>query len=110
MSENVTKTVKGNPHMRVILIDNESTKIPGVLGISPEREKELDDIVANAWKEGATITDSMELLSKGLMHANELAFCTFHLGAHVGRTKAMQDKFEGLLGGLKGMLGKSDEE
>lgn len=110
MSETVTApTVVGNPHLRVIVVDDESTKIPEVLGISPEREQELDYLIKTCFEEEDTLTDTFAAISKGVKHANELAYCIFHVGANIGRQKAIQDNLGGLLNGLRGMMGKSEE-
>lgn len=110
MSETVsTPIVKGNPNLRVILIDTEAKKIPEVLGISPERELELDEIVKKSYQDHDTITDTMEAASRNLLHANEFSYVMFHLGAHVGRAKAMQDNLGGLLGALSGLSNPSGE-
>ena len=110
MSETVTTpVVVGNPHLRIILVDDESTKIPVVLGISPEREEELDHFIKKCFEEEDTITDTFAAISKGVKHANELAYCIFHVGANVGRQKALHDKLGGLLSGLRGAMGMSEE-
>ena len=108
MSEITAKSAVGNPHLRVILVDDESTKITEVLGITPEREKELDDLIKEKFEQEDTITDTMSEISKYLKHANELAYCMFHIGAHIGRSKAMEGGVHGLLERLrKGMSGDS---
>lgn len=110
MSETVTTpVVVGNPHLRIILVDDESTKIPEVLGISPQREEELDYLIKTSFEEEDTLTDTFAAISKGVKHANELAYCIFHVGANIGRQKAIHDNLGGLLSGLRGLMGKSEE-
>lgn len=108
MSDITAKPALGNPHMLVILVDDTSTKIPAVLGITPEREEELDILTKEKFESENTITDTMAELSKYLKHANELAYCMFHIGANVGRSKAMDSRLAGLLGKLREEFGIND--
>lgn len=100
---------RGNPNLRIIIVDDESTKIPETLGITPERENELDEMTKKAHNDFDTITDSMVEISKNVRHANELAYCIFHIGANIGRAKAVNEElakilseFPNLPGGLGG--------
>lgn len=87
MSEVTAKPAVGNPNLRVIIIDDESQRIPDVLGIIPEREKEIDEILSIAFKESDTLTDVLVYASKYCKHANELAYAVFHIGAFMGTQK-----------------------
>ena len=107
MSEDTSNVVRGNPHVRIIIVDDESDKIPRVLGISEEREIELDELIKVIHNDSETITDSMANISKVLKHANELAYCIFHLGAHVGRAHTLKESIHTHLGSI---LGKSNGE
>jgi hypothetical protein len=109
MSESTEIKVGGlNASLRVIIIDDESDKIPQTLGITPEREKELDEVITAAYHtENSTITDNFVEMSKSCKHANELAYCIFHIGARVGRGKALSDLSEGGLGSLLAAMGQS---
>jgi hypothetical protein len=100
MSEtNDVKTKTLNTFLKVIIIDDESDQIPTVLGITPEREKELEDIVRIVWKtEKTTITDNFVEISKQCKHANELTYCIYHLGAQVGKSTAAKEFMEGKIG------------
>lgn len=105
MSESAEVKAGGmNASLRVILIDDESTNIARVLGISEEREDQLEEIVKSVYeKEDSTITDNLVEISKHCRHANELAYCCFHVGAHVGQGRAVK-KFTQMNGGLEGLL------
>ena len=107
MSEDVQEVVKGNPHLRVILVDDELETIPAVLGISSEREKELDELVKKIHNESQTITDTFVEISKRMKHANELAYCLFHVGAHIGRAHSIK---ETLMSHFKGQSDESEKE
>lgn len=92
-----------NASLRVIVIDDESTTIARVLGISEEREDELEEIIKEIYHvEDSTITDNFVEISKHCKHANELAFCCFHVGAHTGKNRTLS-KLSGD-DGLGGML------
>jgi hypothetical protein len=107
MSEDVQEVVKGNPHLRVILVDDELETIPAVLGISSEREKELDELVKKIHNESQTITDTFVEISKRMKHANELAYCLFHVGAHIGRAYSLKEE---LMGHFRDASGKKNKE
>lgn len=95
-----------NASLRVIIIDDESDKISDVLGITPEREEELQDLVKSTYKtEESTITDNFVEISKQCKHANELAYTIFHLGAHVGKGRAIKELAESGIGSLLATLG-----
>lgn len=95
-----------NASLRVIIIDDESDKIPEVLGITPEREQELNDLVQSTYEtEDSTITDNFVEISKQCKHANELAYAIFHLGAHVGKGRAVKKLAESGIGSLLATLG-----
>ena len=103
MTENASKS-SGNPNLRVIIVDDNSEKIPETLGITPEREIELDEITKKAHQDFDTITDSMVEISKKVKHANELAYCIFHIGANIGRAKAIDNELARILSELPGGL------
>jgi len=103
MTESTVK-VQGNTNLRVIIVDDESNQIPAVLGITPEREQELDKIIQECYEGYDTITDTIAEMSKRMKHANELAFCAFHIGAHVARSKIMGDKVQSMEEMVKKML------
>lgn len=96
---------RGNPNLRVIIVDDESRKIPDTLGITPERENELDEMTKKAFEDFDSITDTMVEISKNVKHANELAYCIFHVGANVGRAKAVNEELSKLLSELPGISG-----
>lgn len=106
MSETIEKVV--NPHLRVLILDDESQSIPRTLGITEEREKELDELTKAALIEEPTYTDTFATISKHVNHANELAYCMFHVGSNAGRMKA-QEAVGGLLEALTKATGRSSE-
>lgn len=106
MSETIQKVV--NPHMRVLILDEETTSIPRTLGITEEREKELDELTKTALIDEPTYTDTFAAISKQVNHANELAYCMFHVGSHAGRMKA-QEAMGGLLEALVKSTGGSSK-
>ena len=71
MSETIQKVV--NPHLRVLILDEETTSIPRTLGITEEREKELDELIKDSLLNDETYTDSFVTISKNVRHANELS-------------------------------------
>jgi hypothetical protein len=104
MSESAEVKAGGmNASLRVIIIDDESTNIAKVLGISEEREDQLEEIISKIYHvEDSTITDNFVEVSKHCRHANELAFCCFHIGAHAGKSRTLNKLNQD--GGLGGML------
>lgn len=104
MSESAEVKAGGmNASLRVIVIDDESTNIARVLGITEEREDQLEEIIKKVYHvEDSTITDNLVDISKHCKHANELAFCCFHIGANVGKNRALNKISEE--GGLSSML------
>ena len=106
---------RGNPNLRVIIVDDESDKIPQTLGITEAREKELDILIKQYVEDTNTITDLMVEISRIVRHANELAYCVFHIGAYVGRAAAMKKELSSLLeqmqrGGFAGGFAKDPDE
>lgn len=106
MSESAEVKAGGmNASLRVIVIDDESTNIARVLGISEEREDQLEKIIQEIYRvEDSTITDSFVEISKNCRHANELAYCCFHVGVHNGKNHVLKALSED---GLTGLLAKA---
>lgn len=100
----------GSPHLRVMLIDNDSNRIPEVLGITEEREEELDAIIKKYVEDKGTITDSIEAISRYVKHANEFAYCMFHVGANVGRSVTLRDTIKGDLSSLLDRLSRGGDD
>jgi hypothetical protein len=84
-------TVAVNPHLRVLILDDETDSLPRTLGITEEREKELDELTKTAYKDHKTFTDSFVDISKNVRHANEFAYCIFHMGSFCGRGRALSE-------------------
>jgi hypothetical protein len=107
------ETPAGNPYLKIIIIDDESTNIAGTLGITDERYNELCDIAKDAWNSNKTITDGLSKASVYAKHANELAVICFMFGAICQSQKASESiqelqKLTELLQRLKD--GGSDKE
>lgn len=81
-------TPAGNPYLKIIIIDDESTKIAATLGITDERYNELCDIAKDTWNSSTTITDAMSKASVYAKHANELAVICFTFGTICQSQKA----------------------
>lgn len=108
MSEQTIAAVAaGNPYLKVIIIDDESDSIPEVLGITKERELELDKLIQECGEREKTITDIFASVSKSVRHANELAYCIFHVGSHMGRSKIIRELANH---GLKNFLSDENED
>ena len=89
MSENVDVPVKGNPNLRVFILDDDTNIMHTCLGITEERSDELIKIVQNSFEDSDTHTNAFVEISKSSKHANEFAYMLFHYGAFVG-----QDRFK----------------
>lgn len=116
MSENQKVSPKGNPNLRVFILDDESKSLDTCLGITEERSNELIEIVREAHKNSDTHTDSFVEISKYAKHANELVYMIFHYGANVGSLRVASEIGSGgldeLLQHLKRKLnpGNSEED
>ena len=114
MSENVKVPVKGNPNLRVFILDDNTSKMDATLGITDERSDELIEIVKQCHENSETHTDSFVEISKAALHANELVYMMFQYGAHVGANKVVQETqlggLQDLLSKLEGLKGKMDSE
>jgi len=111
--EAATPTVAINPHLRVLILDDETESLPRTLGITEEREKELDDLTKRSFEGYNTFTDTFAEISKNVRHANELVYCVFHVGSIAGRGKTLKMLDESgigkLLGGLAGRSRNSED-
>jgi len=101
--EAATPAVAINPHLRVLILDDETESLPRTLGITEEREKELDVLTKKSFEDYNTFTDTFAEISKNVRHANELVYCIFHVGSIAGRGKTLQM----LDGGIGKLLGGS---
>ncbi len=100
--EAATPAVAINPHLRVLILDDETESLPRTLGITEEREKELDVLTKKSFEDYNTFTDTFAEISKNVRHANELVYCVFHVGSIAGRGKTLQMLEETGLGKLFG--------
>lgn len=98
MSENIEVPVKGNPNLRVFILDDDSSNMNACLGITEERSDELIEIVKQSHEEHTTHTGVFVNISKGAKHANELVYMIFQYGAHVGALATLK------AAGLKDLL------
>jgi hypothetical protein len=94
-------STKGNPNLRVFILDDESSKMDACLGITEERSDELIEIVKQSHENCETHTDAFVNISKGALHANELVYMMFQYGAHAGANKVASEMNNG---GLKNLL------
>lgn len=67
--------------LEVEVLNEGTDSIPEALGISDERDKELQKITTEAFIEEETITGAMVKISEEVIHPNELAYCCFKMGA-----------------------------
>jgi hypothetical protein len=107
--EAATPAVAINPHLRVLILDDDTESLPRTLGITEEREKELDVLTERSFKDYNTFTDTFADISKEVRHANELVYCIFHVGSMAGRAKVMSMLGESSIGKLMGLGGKSQK-
>lgn len=98
---NVKVPVKGNPNLRVFILDDNTSKMDITLGITDERSDELIEIVKQCHENSKTHTDSFVEISKAALHANELVYMMFQYGAQVGANKVASEMKNG---GLKNLL------
>lgn len=82
----INPKIEHKDYLNVKLINNsddEDFKLHNALGISEDRRQVLMDLVENTHRRCAekdeSIVSCMEVVSKKLVHANELFFCTCHL-------------------------------
>ena len=87
--------------MKIKIIDPENGNIATALGISPEREKELDElidadtqrivenVIKNNGKEG--MSEQIERLTEYSRHVNETAYICFMCGTIAGKLRTMAD-------------------
>lgn len=101
MLENVNVPAKGNPNLRVFILDDTTSNMDTCLGITNERSDELLEIVKQSYEDCKTHTDSFVSISKAALHANELVYMIFQYGAHVGAHKVASQMENG---GLKSLL------
>lgn len=106
--------------MKIKTIAPEEQNIALALGISKERERELDELlyadlsritkgVLGKDETPESVTDQMERLTQYCNHPNETAYVCFSIGAKVGQLKALSDMGPlGLIGMLMG--GKKDDD
>lgn len=108
--EAATPAVAINPHLRVLILDDETESLPRTLGITEEREKELDALTTRAFKDHDTFTDGFVEISKNVRHANELTYCIFHMGSFAGKQRAINELTKGTIGKLLGGLSSKSED
>lgn len=68
-----------------------------VMGISPQRETEIDSLMDKCHGETSTYPDAIAQASAGLLNANELAYVCFHLGAFAESQRSKQELLSKLL-------------
>ncbi len=67
------------------------------MGITPEREAAIDELMDKYHAETSTYPDAIAALSKNINTANELAYASFHLGAFAESQRTKHDLLSKLL-------------
>jgi hypothetical protein len=114
MEETPKVSPVGNPYLKVIIIDDESEKLSGALGMTDERYEELGNLITKTWKENKTITDVMSKVSLHAKHANELVLLGFMIGALAIESRQPDSKqllkIKSLLENLRSQFGEDNAE
>jgi len=67
------------------------------LGITTEREAQIDEMMDKCHAETTTYPDAIAAISAGLENANELAYASFHLGAFAESQRSKHELLQKLL-------------
>jgi hypothetical protein len=67
------------------------------LGITKQREEEIDELMDQCHGETDTYPDAIASLSQHLVNANELAYASFHLGAFAESQRSKHELLNKLL-------------
>ncbi|TDQ79529.1 hypothetical protein [Sphingobacterium yanglingense] len=84
---------------------NNENSIPKALGISNERQEELQGIISNEFKQKKPVTAIMSSLSNIVLNANELAFVNFKIGTVIAELKNAASNPMALLAAVMGGRG-----
>jgi hypothetical protein len=68
-------------NVTVTAIEASEENFARALGITPEREQELDDIMEKAHRDTGTYPDALAMITTNDITPNELAYVAFFLGA-----------------------------
>lgn len=68
------------------------------LGITKQREAEIDELMDKCHGETETYSDAIAAASQALKNANELAYISFHLGAFAESQRTKHDLLKKLMG------------
>lgn len=79
-------------------VTSETGTFAQAVGISTERETQLDELMDKYHHETGTYPDALAVISAELESANELAYVSFHLGAFAESQRTKQDLLRKLLG------------
>lgn len=86
-----------NENLKVTTQESSDDSFARALGISPEREQQLDDLMDTYHRETTTYPDAIAMLSKDLTSANELAYSAFHMGAFAESQRSKHELLQRLL-------------
>lgn len=75
----------------VVAVPVADERFAGALGITTEREEEINEWIERYYDETGTYPDAIAALSTQLANANELAYAAFHLGAYAGSLRTKQE-------------------
>lgn len=83
---------------QVTVIDSPDESFARALGLTEQREKEIDDIMDKCHNETNTYPDAIAMIAESLNNDNELAYAVFHLGAFAESRRAENELLYKLLG------------
>lgn len=84
--------------VKVTALQVGSESFAEALGISPEREAQIDEIMDECHGNTDTYPDAIAAISERLNNVNELAYASFHLGAFAESRRAKNELLYKLLG------------
>ena len=84
--------------IKVTALQVESESFTEALGISAEREAQIDEIIDECHGDTDTYPDAIAAISERLNNVNELAYAAFHLGAFAESRRAKNELLYKLLG------------
>lgn len=86
-----------NNTLTVTAVPTEDERFAGALGISKEREEQIDELMDKCHGETDTYPDAIAAISETLISANELAYACFHLGAFAESQRSKHELLHKLL-------------
>lgn len=86
------------PNVKVYAISSPDETFARAMGISTERETEIDELMDNAHDSTDTYPDAIAKLAESALNANELAYAAFHLGVFAESQRTKPEILNKLLG------------